>query len=46
MTDNTVAKITKDKITNNDVQKIHIKLMIEKHKPHWKPWVNSGAPEG
>jgi hypothetical protein len=24
----------------------HEKLKIEKREPHWKPWVNSSAPEG
>jgi len=25
---------------------LHIKLKIEQHEPHKKPFVNSGAPEG
>ena len=33
-TDNTMAKRKKYKRTNNDLQNIHIKLKIEKHKPH------------
>ena len=33
----------KHKRTNNDLQNIHIKLNIEKHEPHLKPQVNSGA---
>ena len=33
----------RDKETNND---LHRKLNIEHHKPHRKPGVNSGAPEG
>jgi hypothetical protein len=36
----------KIKRTNNDLQNIHIKLKIEQHEPHYKPGVNSGAPEG
>ena len=35
----------KDKRTKNDLQNIHVKLKIEKHEPHLKPLVNSGAPE-
>jgi hypothetical protein len=30
-----MAKRKKCKRTNNDLQNIHIKLKIEKHKPHW-----------
>ena len=30
-TDNTMAK---RKMTNNDLQNIHIKLQIEQHEPH------------
>jgi hypothetical protein len=29
----------------NDLQNIHIKLKIEKHEPHLKPGITSGAPE-
>ena len=36
----------KDKRTNNDLQNIHIKRKIEKHEPHKKLGVNSGAPKG
>ena len=36
----------KYKRTNNDLQNIHVKLKIEKHKLHWKPGVNPGAPKG
>ena len=36
----------KYKRANIDLQNIHIKLKIEKHEPHYKPGVNSGAPEG
>ena len=36
----------KDKRTNNNLQNIHIKLKIEKHEAHYKPGVNSCAPEG
>ena len=25
---------------------LHRKLKIEQHEPHWKPGMNSGAPEG
>ena len=32
--------------TNDDLQTIHIKLKIEQHEHHWKPRVNSNAPEG
>jgi len=41
-----MVKRKKDKSTKNDLQNIHIKLMIEQHEPHLKPGVNSGAPEG
>jgi hypothetical protein len=33
-----------DKRTNKYLQNIHIKLKID--EPHWKPGMNSGAPEG
>jgi hypothetical protein len=36
----------KYKRAKTDLQSIHIKLKIEKHEPHYKPGVNSGAPEG
>jgi hypothetical protein len=29
-----MTKGKKDKITNNDLQNIHIKLKIEHHEPH------------
>jgi hypothetical protein len=25
---------------------LHRKLKIEQHEPHWKPMMDSGAPEG
>jgi hypothetical protein len=40
-----MVKRKKYKRTNNDLQNIHIKLKIEKQEPHYKPGVNSGAPE-
>jgi hypothetical protein len=40
------GKKKKYKRTNNDLQNIHVKLKIEKHKLHQKPGVNPGAPEG
>ena len=40
-----MAKRKKYKTTNNDRQNIHIKQKIEKHEPHYKPRVNSGAPK-
>ena len=33
-TDNTMAKKKRDKRTNNNLQNIHIKLMIENHESH------------
>ena len=38
-TDNTMATIKKTKW-----QTLHTKLMIEQHKSHQKPGVNSGVP--
>jgi hypothetical protein len=40
-----MAKRKNTKRTNNDLQNIHIKLKIEKHEPHLKPEVNTGAPK-
>jgi hypothetical protein len=37
-----MAKRKKYKISNND---LHIKLKTEQHDAHYKPGVNSGAPE-
>jgi hypothetical protein len=34
---NTIAKRKKDKMTNNDLQNIHIKLKMDLHEPLQKP---------
>jgi hypothetical protein len=38
--------VVKIKRTNNDLQYTTQKLMIEQREPHYKPGVNSCAPEG
>ena len=45
-TDNTMAKRKRTKGQTTIYETLHRKLKIEQHKPHEKPRLNPGAPEG